>query len=327
MKRTHRVVALGGGTGLPVVLQALRPGKGRQEPDCCDITAIVTVTDDGGSSGRLRREMGAIPPGDLRNCLVALSDAPEVLRRLFQHRFSQGELEGHSFGNLFITALAEVTGDFAHAVRSLHEILAIRGSIFPSTEESVQLVAHFEDGSTVRGEAAIPKALRRIRRVALEPAGCVAPEEACEALRRADAIVLGPGSLYTSVLPNLLVRPIAEALRSSPARKVYVSNLATQPGETDGYAASHHVQALFDHVGRGTCDTVVLNSEPLSPPLVEAYRREGAAPLEADTQRLAAMGLEVIRADLLATGPVARHDPDKLRKVLLDVIRTRQEVA
>lgn len=327
MNREHRVVALGGGTGLPVVLQALKPGRGPREPDVCDVTAIVTVTDDGGSSGRLRREMGAIPPGDLRNCLVALSDAPEVLRRLFQHRFSQGELEGHSFGNLFITALAEVTGDFARAVRSLHEILAIRGSIFPSTEESVQLVAQFEDGSSVRGEEAIPKARRRIHRVSLDPPGCSAPPEACEAIRLADAVVLGPGSLYTSVLPNLLVRPIARALQSSPARKVYVANLATQPGETDGYAASHHVQALFDHVGRGACDTVVLNSRPLPPALVAAYRREGAAPLEADTHRLEALGLEVVQADLLADGPVARHDPDKLRQALLHVIRARQEVA
>ena len=327
MKKTIRVVALGGGTGLPIVLEALKPDKKRRETPHRDLTAIVTVTDDGGSSGRLRRELGTLPPGDLRNCLVALSDAPEVLRELFQHRFKHGELRGHTVGNLFIAALAEVTGDFASATRHMHEILAIRGTIYPSTLDSVQLVAQFADGSVVRGEAAIPTARKPIRTLSLDPPDCSALPEACQALRRADLIILGPGSLYTSVLPNLLVRQLADALRRSAARRVYVCNIATQPGETDGYSASQHIQVLFDHVGPWVCDSVLCNARPLSSEQVQAYRREGARPVTLDAEILKGMGLRIVGADLLADGLLARHDPDKLKTALLGLIQESLEVA
>ena len=327
MKKTIRVVALGGGTGLPAVLQALKPNKKRRESPHCELTAIVTVTDDGGSSGRLRRDLGTLPPGDLRNCLVALSDAPEVLRELFQHRFKHGELRGHTVGNLFIAALAEVTGDFASATRHMHEILAIRGTIYPSTLNNVQLVAEFEDGSVIRGETAIPLARKRIRRLSLDPPDCSALPEACEALRRADLVILGPGSLYTSVLPNLLVRQLAEALRRSRARRVYVCNIATQPGETDSYSAARHVQALLDHVGPWACDSVLCNTRPLSSEQLDAYRREGAQPVALDVERLEGMGLRIVGVDLLADGLLARHDPDKLKTALLDLIQKGLEVA
>jgi uncharacterized cofD-like protein len=326
MRRVSRVVALGGGTGLPVVLSALKPEKRHLLSARRDLAAIVTVTDDGGSSGRLRKEMGALPPGDLRNCLVALSDAPEVLRELFQYRFEHGELEGHSMGNLFIAALAEVTGDFASAARHMHEILAIRGTIYPSTPESVQLVARFTDGSVIRGEAAITGARKSIRSLALDPADCSALPEACEALRRADLIILGPGSVYTSILPNLLVRPLAQALRRSRARKVYLCNLATQPGETDGYTASRHLEVLFEHIGPWVCDAVLCNTRPLSPEQAEAYRLDGAAPVTVDEGKLQAMGLTVVGADLLADGLPARHDPDKLKAALLRLAQRGLEV-
>jgi len=327
MKKTCRVVALGGGTGLPAVLQALKPAKGLREANGCELSAIVTVTDDGGSSGRLRKQLGTLPPGDLRNCLVALSDAPEVLRRLFQHRFKHGGLKGHAVGNLFIAALAEVTGDFARATRHMHEILAIRGTIYPSTLESVQLVAHFKDGGSIRGEAAITAAHRRIRKISLDPDDCRAIPEACEALKKADLVLLGPGSLYTSVLPNLLVRQLGEALRRSRALRIYVCNIATQPGETDGYSASKHVRVLFDHVGPWVCDAVLCNTRPLSAAQREAYRSQGAVPVTVDGKRLKALGLMVLGADLLAAGPLARHDPKKLRAALYGLMESHLEIA
>ena len=327
MMRQVRVVALGGGTGLPALLAALKPEPTTPAGEIFDLTAIVTVADDGGSSGRIRREMGLVAPGDIRNCLVALSDAPEILRTLFQYRFTQGELEGHSFGNLFIAALAEVSGDFAGAISHLHDILAIRGRIFPSTPDDIHLVAELEDGSVVRGEAAITRSAPPVRRVRLEPADCRALPEAGEALRNADLILLGPGSLYTSVLPNLLVTELAGALRSCRGRKVYLCNLTTQPGETDGYSASEHLLALMDHVGPWVCDTVLCNCAPLPPDLQEQYSKEKARPVEVDIPKLHSLGVRVVCADLLSAGAFARHDPKKLRAQLLSLARSTVEVA
>ena len=327
MTRAARVVALGGGTGLPALLAALRPDRWPSPEETFDISAIVTVADDGGSSGRLRRDMGMLAPGDIRNCLVALSDAPEFLRSLFQYRFSQGELEGHSFGNLFIAALAEVSGDFAQAIRHLHDILAIRGRIFPSTLDSIELVAELSDGSVVRGEAAITGSAPSIRRLHLEPQGCRALPEACEVLRQADCVFLGPGSLYTSVLPNLLVGELAEALKACRGRKVYVCNLTTQPGETEGYRASDHLRALVEHVGPWVCDTVLCSCAPLPSGLKEQYSKERAQPVEVDGPTMEAMGVRVVCADLLSVGIYARHDPRKLREQLLELTRTAVEVA
>jgi uncharacterized cofD-like protein len=321
-----RIVAMGGGTGLPAVLAALKPacagGKGASR----DLCAIVTVTDDGGSSGRLRRELGVLPPGDIRNCLLALSEAPEVMRKLFQYRFTQGDLEGHSLGNLLIVALAEVAGDFAEGVRHLHDILAIRGRILPSTLESVQLLAERLDGSVVLGEKALPAPGVGIRRLTLQPPDCKALPDAVAVLGAADLILLGPGSLYTSILPNLLVREIGQALRSAPGRKVYVCNLTTQPGETEGYKASDHVRALYSHVGPWVCDTVLCNDAPLPLEVAATYAGQGQIPVEVDHDSLESLGCRVVTADLLAEGAYARHDPAKLRHCLLSLAGEPQEV-
>jgi len=327
MARPARVVALGGGTGLPALLTALKPNRTASGEDLFDLTAIVTVADDGGSSGRIRREMGLVAPGDIRNCLVALSDAPEILRTLFQYRFTQGAMEGHAFGNLFIAALAEVSGDFAGAISHLHDILAIRGRIYPSTLDDVHLEADLVDGSVAQGEVAITRSAPPIRRVRLNPAGCRAMPEACDALRNADLVLMGPGSLYTSVLPNLLVGELAEAIRICRGRKVYLCNLTTQPGETDGYTASRHLEALVAHVGPGICDTVLCNDAPLPPDLRDQYSKERACPVEVDVAALEAFGVRVVCADLLSAGTYARHDPEKLRSQLLGLVRTALEVA
>lgn len=321
-----KVVALGGGTGLPVLLEALKRARG--EPAVFEsLAAIVTVADSGGSSGRLRREMGVPAPGDIRNCLVALSEAPEVLRRLFQYRFPTGELEGHSFGNLFLVALAGVAGDFPSAVKQAHAVLAIQGRIFPSTLEPVELVAEMGDGREMKGEWDITRDPRTISRLRLDPARARALPEACAALREADLILLGPGSLFTSVLPNLLVRELAEAIRESRARKVYLCNLATQPGETDGFTASAHAKVLLDHCGEGLFDTVLCNGAPLPPGLEASYRYSGSPPVTVDGEALQSLGLCVVCEDLLAAGQYARHDPEKLRAALRRLARTAVEAS
>lgn len=319
-----KVVALGGGTGLPVLLEALKSERGAATA-FGEISAIVTVADSGGSSGRLRREMGVPAPGDIRNCLVALSGAPEVLRRLFQYRFPTGELEGHSFGNLFLVALAGVAGDFPSAVKQAHAVLAIQGRIFPSTREPLELVAEMKDGGEVKGEWDITRDPRAIRRLRIEPARARALPEACAALRDADLILLGPGSLFTSVLPNLLVRELAEAIGASRARKVYLCNLATQPGETEGFSAADHARILLDHCGAGLFDTVLCNGAPLPPGLEATYRNSGSRPVTVDAEALQALGLCVVSEDLLAAGEFARHDPAKLRAALGRLARTAVE--
>ncbi len=316
-----RIVALGGGTGLPALLSALKPPPpGEEGCGLWSLTAIVTVSDNGGSSGRLRRTIGTLPPGDIRNCLVALSDAPETLRSLLQHRFRQGELEGHSVGNLLIAGLAEMTGDFAAAVAHMHYILAIRGRIFPSTTDSVQLVAETGDGRLVKGEKAIAESRSAIRRVALEPSYCSALPEARRALERADLILLGPGSLYTSVLPNLLVPDLARSLESSGARKVYICNLVTQPGETIGLTASQHLEAILAHLPRLKIDAVLCNNTPLPEALSRAYAETGAEAIAIDARRIEALGSSVVARDLLKTDTVARHDPLKVRMAVRELL-------
>jgi uncharacterized cofD-like protein len=283
-----------------------------------DLAAVVTVTDDGGSSGRLRRDYHVLPPGDIRNCLVALSADEALLGRLFQYRFPRGPaLGGHSFGNLFLTALTGVTGDFAEAVHLSSQVLAIRGRIFPSTTDSVTLEAQLENGRRVRGETRISRSTRPIRRVRLRPPRSRPLPEVLDAIHQADLILIGPGSLYTSVIPSLLVGGIAEAVRSSPALRVYIANLMTQPGETLGYSAADHLQALIDHFGPGLVDWVVLNRQPPSPLLARRYRATGAAPVEPDPARIESMGSGWVVADLLARGGVARHDPARLARLLV----------
>lgn len=321
LRRGPHIVVIGGGTGLSTLLRGLKAYTS-------NITAIVTVADDGGSSGRLRNELGIPPPGDIRNTLVALADTEPLMERLFQHRFNLGEgLKGHSFGNLFIAAMCEVTGDFEEAVRESSKVLAIRGRVLPSTLQNVVLRAEFEDGSTVTGESAIAANGKRIRRVCLEPADASPLEEALEAIDRADAIILGPGSLYTSILPNLLVGGICDAVRRARAAKIYVCNVMTQPGETDGYGGYDHVKAIEDHVGPGLMKYVILNGARVSPDAAQKYEMEAAFPVDPQPERLARAGYIPIVEELVDDSDYVRHDPDRLAQVLMEVLSQSHQSA
>lgn len=284
-----------------------------------DLAAVVTVTDDGGSSGRLRKEYRVLPPGDIRNCMVALSKDEHLLGHLFQYRFPAGRgLAGHSFGNLFLTALTNVTGDFSRAVRVSAQVLAIRGRIFPSTEQNVTLQAVLEDGAVVAGETAISRSRKRIARVRLVPRHVHPVPEVLEALRQADLILIGPGSLYTSLIPNLLVDGVVETIARSRATCVYIANLMTQPGETDGYSVADHVRAIYDHTRPGLFDFAVINRTPITPRLLRRYRREGAEPVEPAFDELARLGLRHIAGNLLHQDGVVRHDQSRLTRLLLN---------
>lgn len=320
-----RVVAIGGGTGLSTLLRGLKPHLAGAEGDAGEasvltrLTAIVTVTDEGGSSGRLRRDFGMLPPGDIRNCLVALAEDEQLLTRLFRYRFAGGRgLAGHSFGNLFLAALTHLTGDFARAVRLSGEVLAIRGEILPSTLSDVRLTARTVDGRGLRGEARITQTPARIRRLELVPRGARPLPEALAAIDEADVITLGPGSLYTSLIPNLLVRGVASRIARARAARVLVANLMTQPGETRGYTASDHLRALQQHArGRRLFDYMVLNSQPVSARLVKRYAAEGAVPVANDLDEVRKLGAEPVMAPLVEEGEVARHEPHRLAKLLL----------
>lgn len=320
-----RIVVLGGGTGLAAVLAGLKAFVAAAEP--AQITAIVTVTDDGGSSGRLRRDMDVPPPGDVRNCLVALAQDQDLLAHLFQYRFRSGAgLRGHSFGNLFLAALTSITGDFHQAVQLSAQILAIRGKILPSTRERVRLQAELEDGSRLTGESRIGRCRFPIRRIHLSPRLCDPLPEALEAIAAADLISLGPGSLYTSVIPHLLVRGMARAIARSRAVKTYVCNLMGQPGETAGYTASDHVRAILDHAGRPArarrwLDCVVVNSRKVPAGLARRYARRRAYPVAVDLEALGMQGVQVLMDDLLAGGPVVRHHADRLARLLIALAR------
>ncbi|HHY93077.1 MAG TPA: YvcK family protein, partial [Firmicutes bacterium] len=286
-----------------------------------NITAIVTVTDTGGSSGRLREELGVLPPGDIRSCLVALADTEPLMERLFQHRFTAGtDLAGHSFGNLFLVTMSEVVGDFELAIKETSRVLAVRGQVLPSTLTSTTLEAEYADGGRARGETNIVRPGQVIRRLTLDPADAKPLPEALEALAQAELIVLGPGSLYTSVIPNLLVHDLAEAIRHSRALKVYVANVMTQPGETEGYTAADHVRALIEHAGPGIIDWVLVNNERTRPEVLARYREERAEPVKVDRRALARLKVRFQEAPLLAQDSVARHDPDKLARALLELL-------
>jgi uncharacterized cofD-like protein len=319
-----RIVALGGGTGLSMLLRGLKHYVARRKQEAvrmpiADLAAVVTVTDDGGSSGRLRRDFRILPPGDIRNCMVALSKDEALLGRLFQYRFAgRGGLKGHSFGNLFLTALTHITGDFTEAVRVSGQVLAIRGRIFPSTTQLVTLKAVMHDRSVVAGETKISSSGKRIRRIRLVPRRVRPLPEVLDAIRRADLILLGPGSLYTSIIPNLLVAGVTDALRRTRATRVYVVNLMTQPGETTGYSASDHIRAIYEHTGPGLFDWVVVNRAPVAPRLLRRYRSEGAEPVRIDVPELQQMGLRCILDDLLEQGGVVRHNADRLTRLLLE---------
>jgi len=319
------VVSIGGGTGLACLLKGLKHGvydppiieATVRRPWISGLTAVVTVTDDGGSSGRLRNELQVLPPGDIRNCMVALSADESLLSHLFQYRFpGSGQLRGHSFGNLFLTALSGITGDFISAIRVSSHVLAIRGTIYPSTLEDVRLEAVVADGTRVQGESSISRSMVRIVRISLSPPNCRPVPAVLEAIRNADVITVGPGSLFTSLIPNLLVRGIVQAIRKSRALKIYVGNLMTQPGETTGFTTADHLEAIHSHSGGPLFDGVMLNSSPIAEKVLRRYRNQGARPVISDLERIRRMGLRVARRALLAPGDVIRHDPQRLARAI-----------
>lgn len=318
------LVAIGGGTGLSTLLAGLKRlvGKhGSEEIWFDNLSAIVTVSDDGGSSGRLREELQMLPPGDIRNCMIALSEDSNLLSRLFRYRFrGTGELGGHSFGNLFLAALAEVTGDFVEAVRLSSEVLASKGHIYPATISDVRLVAELEGGGVVRGETQISSSRSRIRKLRLEPDQCLPLPEALAAIRSADVITVGPGSLYTSILPNLLVSRVAAAIGAANATKVFICNLMTQPGETDGYTARQHLDIVKQYAPEIHFDFVIVNNRPISQEQTELYAAEGAVQIGID-EDLAEPDLngeeDIVRADLLDEGEKVRHNSERLARVVV----------
>lgn len=308
------ITVVGGGHGLSVLLRGIKEATS-------NVTAVVTVADDGGSSGRLRQDLGMIPPGDLRNCLVALADTEPLMEKLFQHRFEgSSELSGHSFGNLFIAAMAQVTGDVETALKESSKVLAVKGQVLPASKEFVRLDAIMEDGTVVHGESKIPKAHKRIHRVKLYPEHAEAVQSSLDAIRNAEAIVLGPGSLYTSVIPNLLVEGIGDAICRSNAVKIYICNVMTQPGETDGYTASMHVKAIMDHAGRNVVDYVIVNSTPVPEKLKQKYAETGAYPVAVDDDALNQLGVGIIKADLITAQDAIHHDPKKLCDSVMRVV-------
>ena len=326
MSDALRVVSIGGGNGLSTLLQGLKSytrshaNAAGDDAPLIDISAIVTVTDDGGSSGRLRRDFDVLPPGDIRNCMVALSEDEALLAKLFQYRFRTGRgLKGHSFGNLFLTALTSITGDFPDAVRKSSEVLNIAGRIFPSTAANVTLEAVLENGRVVAGESRISRSRLPIRRVRMIPAGARPVRDAVKAIETADLITLGPGSLFTSVIPNLLVKGIARAIRQSSAPKAYVVNLMSQPGETTSFAASDHVRALLDHAGGALIDYAVVSTSRIPPAMRARYAAENAAPIVNDPDVIRGMGLRVVEADLLQRSAKVRHNPAAIARVVAEL--------
>jgi uncharacterized cofD-like protein len=341
--KTLRVVAIGGGTGLSTLLRGLKRfvptpigahphSDSRCEAAEClirDLAAIVTVTDDGGSSGRLREDLKMLPPGDVRNCMVALSEDEHLLSKLFQYRFGQGELEGHSFGNLFLAALSHITGDFAQAVQMSSQILAARGRIYPATNSDVTLSAWMDDGTIVHGETNITKSSRRIVELMLQPPDADPLPGTLDAIAQADLITLGPGSLYTSLITNLLVRGIPEALATTSATRIFVCNLMTQANESLGLTASQHIEKILQHAWASTADTLepgekifdyaLINTAPISPVLLEKYAAEGQQPIEADLDRIRALGVEPITGNFVHEGDLLRHDYDKVTDTLLQL--------
>ncbi len=313
LRRGPHVVALGGGTGLPSLLKGLKEYTS-------NITAVVTVGDDGGSSGRLRRDFKILPPGDIRNCLMALADTEPLMERLFQHRFRQrGDLKGHSFGNLFITAMTEVTGDFRTAMKESSKVLAIQGDVVPVTYQNMILKAKLADGRVVEGQSKIGQS-GNIQHVFLKSSRVKASPEALSALRQSEAIVLGPGSLFTSVLPDLLIPDVTRAINDTHAVKVYICNVMTQLGETDDFSAADHLEKLLENSGLKELNYVLVNDSEIPSRLLKKYAREGACPVVVDQRRLEKLGVRVIKGDFLSESDYARHDPYKLAKAIMRLI-------
>jgi len=315
-RRSPAVVAIGGGTGASGLLRGLKEHTDK-------LTAIVTVADDGGSSGRFRKEFGMLPPGDIRNCLAAMSDGGPALEKLFQYRFDEGDFKGHPFGNIFLAALTRVTGSFEAAVREANAILSVRGRVLPATTTKISLVAEHADGTKTTGESLVGKVEKPVLRLSLRPDDAPAGEGVAEAIEEADLVILGPGSLYTSVLPNLLIRDIQQALLRTDAVIAYVCNIMTQPGETQGFTASRHAQVIIDHTGPDLIDFVVVNNGRIPDRLAAAYAAEGSTPVPVDLDALHALpgNPRIIAADLVYADSVVRHHPGRLTELCLDTFR------
>lgn len=315
----HGIVAIGGGTGLSTMLRGL---KNFTE----DITAIVTVSDDGGGSGILRNDLNMLPPGDIRNCIIALSNTEQLMSRLLSHRFKEGALSGQSFGNLFLAALNQITGSFYQSVRYMSDVLAITGRVLPVTTEDVHIEAEFENGTVVRGESNINTQKKLtdspIKHIRMIPENAKALDDTIEAISSAKLLIFGPGSLYTSVIPNLLVDGIVDAVRASSARKVYVCNVMTQDGETENYTAIDHVKAMFAHSYDMLFDTCIVNSAKISGELIKKYAEEGAEPMPVNEKAFNDMGIKLIARPLISENtPLARHDPERLAEVIMQIYR------
>lgn len=312
LNKGAKIVAIGGGTGLSMLLKGIKKYTN-------NITAVVTVGDDGGSSGRLREELGILPPGDIRNCIAALADDEDLITKLFQYRFRKGEgIEGHSFGNLFLTALCAITGNMVKAVKESSNVLNIRGVVLPATLDDMKLAAEFDDGTIVKGESNIPEEHKRIKKLFTEPANCKALPEVIAAIANADLIILGPGSLYTSVIPNLLVSGIVDAIMQSTAKKIYVCNIMTQPGETDNYSVASHVNALLSHAnGRKIIDAVLVNNA-LPENISEGYAKNGSFPVRLDMENLAPTGVTVVSQKLIQENKegLVRHSSHRVARAV-----------
>lgn len=316
MNETNRkkIVVLGGGTGLSVLLRGLKKLD-------LDLTAIVTVADDGGSSGRLRNELDMLPPGDIRNVLISLANTEPLLERLLQHRFKKGNgIAGHNLGNLLIAAMQEITGDFVLAIKELSRVLAVKGTILPATLQKVVLSAEFEDGSVIFGESNISKAGKKIKQVAIDPNDAKPLDEALTAINKADAVITGPGSLYTSIIPNLLVKELKESVISSKGKKIYVCNLMTQPGETDSYNAIDHINAIEKHAGERFIEYVIVHKETISNEVIAQYRLKGASPVKIDHDLLQKKGYTVVSGEFLTYSTYLRHDSERLAEIVLSIL-------
>jgi uncharacterized cofD-like protein len=312
LNRGPRIVAVGGGTGLSMLLSGVKNITN-------NLTAIVSVGDDGGSSGRLRESMGILPPGDIRHCITALADDEDLVNKLFKYRFDNGEgLEGHSFGNLFITALCAITGSMVTAVKASSSVLSIRGRVLPATLDDMKLVAKMKDGRIVHGESTIPEANGQIERLYTEPTNCKALPEVIEAIRNAELIILGPGSLYTSVIPNLLIKEISQEIINSKAKKIYVCNIMTQPGETDNYSVSDHLKALIKHAGSNKIVDAVLVNNYLPEKLADKYQKANSYPVNFDIAEIKKLGIKICAKKLIEDSKegLVRHSSNRVARAV-----------
>jgi len=319
LSRGPKVVAIGGGTGVSTILEGLKEYTS-------NITAVIAVADEGGSSGRLREEFGMLPPGDIRNCLVSLAEAPQLMRDLFQYRFKEGEgIKGHSFGNLFITAMTQVTGSFEAAIKESSIVLAISGRVLPSSLDKMRLKAEYIDGTAKVGEDKIPDGEKAIEKMYLVPKDSKPNPEAIEAIREAEIIILGPGSLFTSIIPNLLIEEISEEIAKSEAIKLYICNVMTQHGETDGFTASDHLNKIISHAKRNVVNSCLVNSGRLSYNLLIKYSDQRSFPVIFDRERLKKMGIEVYEADVVSKSNYLRHDSKKIAKEIVNIYNERKK--